>query len=266
MPNYQLFLTELCDLLEVPRPDPTVPDDDDNAYVFERSVVFVNPDGTAIHGRIDLYKRGCFVLETKQGVEKQDDEAAALRRRQERNEEPQERPRHARHRGLERHDAPRPRPGRAIRPLSPGHEARPPFLVVVDVGHTIELYAEFTQTGGTYIPFPDASSTASARRSSPTPTSASAPRRLDRSALARPGPPQRQVTREIAASLAELARSLEAAKHDPQDVAQFLMRCLFTMFAEDVGLLPKKSASNNCSNPSTTRPTSSRWSKTFGGK
>src|SRR5690606_1097607 len=28
--------------------------------------------------------------------------------------------------------------------------------------------------------------------------------------------------------------------HDPRDVAEFLMRCLFTMFAEDVGLLPEK--------------------------
>ena len=37
------------------------------------------------------------------------------------------------------------------------------------------------------------------------------------------------VTREIAAKLAELAKSLKA-KHDPHDVA-FLMRCLFTMFA-----------------------------------
>ena len=34
-------------------------------------------------------------------------------------------------------------------------EGRPPFLVVVDVGYTIALYAEFTRTGGHYIPFPD---------------------------------------------------------------------------------------------------------------
>lgn len=36
-----------------------------------------------------------------------------------------------------------------------GKETRPPFLVVVDVGYTIGLYAEFTPTGGTYIPFPN---------------------------------------------------------------------------------------------------------------
>lgn len=38
--NYQLFLSELCDLLGVTRPEPTRPDDRDNAYVFERNVTF----------------------------------------------------------------------------------------------------------------------------------------------------------------------------------------------------------------------------------
>jgi alpha-galactosidase len=45
------------------------------------------------------------------------------------------------------------------------------------------------------------------------------------------------VTREVAAHLAELAKSFEAAGHEPQVVADFLARCLFCMFAEDVGLL-----------------------------
>jgi hypothetical protein len=71
--NYQLFLGELCAALGVPPPDPTLPDDDRNSYVFERQVIFQNPDGTRSYGRIDLYKRGCFVLETKQSVEKQDE-------------------------------------------------------------------------------------------------------------------------------------------------------------------------------------------------
>jgi len=45
-----------------------------------------------------------------------------------------------------------------------------------------------------------------------------------------------KVTREVAADLAELSKRLEG-QHDPQAVAHFLMRCIFTMFAEDVGLL-----------------------------
>jgi hypothetical protein len=48
-----------------------------------------------------------------------------------------------------------------------------------------------------------------------------------------------RVTREVAARLAALARELEAAGHPAEQVAAFLTRCLFSMFAEDVGLLPK---------------------------
>lgn len=66
--NYQLFLSELCDLLDVPRPDPKTPLEEENAYVFEKSVP--KPQGTV--GSIDLYKRGCFVLEAKQGSDQVD--------------------------------------------------------------------------------------------------------------------------------------------------------------------------------------------------
>ncbi|HEX5287218.1 MAG TPA: type IIL restriction-modification enzyme MmeI [Polaromonas sp.] len=45
----------------------------------------------------------------------------------------------------------------------------------------------------------------------------------------------------MATQLAELARSLERSGHKPDHVAAFLTRALFSMFAEDVGLLPKGS-------------------------
>lgn len=67
--NCQSFLSELCTLLGVAPPDPALPDTRLNAYVFERDVVFHHGDGTTSTGRIDLYKRGCFVLEAKQGSE-----------------------------------------------------------------------------------------------------------------------------------------------------------------------------------------------------
>jgi hypothetical protein len=38
--NYQLFLTELCALLGLDRPDPASVDTEENAYVFERKVSF----------------------------------------------------------------------------------------------------------------------------------------------------------------------------------------------------------------------------------
>ena len=63
--NYQLFLTELCKLLDLPQPDPARDDTRDNAYVFERRVVFQHGDGSESSGFIDLYHRGNFVLEAK---------------------------------------------------------------------------------------------------------------------------------------------------------------------------------------------------------
>ena len=44
------------------------------------------------------------------------------------------------------------------------------------------------------------------------------------------------LARDIASRLALLAKSLENDRHDPQVIAGFLQRSLFTMFAEDVGL------------------------------
>jgi hypothetical protein len=76
--NYAVFLTELCDVLGVPRPEPAGPDDRHNAYVFDRHVTFQNGDGTTSPGFIDLYKRGCFVLEAKQGTEQQRQAAGEL--------------------------------------------------------------------------------------------------------------------------------------------------------------------------------------------
>jgi hypothetical protein len=52
--NYQLFLAELCDLLGVPRPDPSVADEAANRYVFDKAVTFQNPDGKTSTGCIDL--------------------------------------------------------------------------------------------------------------------------------------------------------------------------------------------------------------------
>ncbi|HEX8505755.1 MAG TPA: type IIL restriction-modification enzyme MmeI [Hymenobacter sp.] len=65
--NYGLFLQDLCDLLGVPKPDPTTDNPTQDQYVLERAVTFQDGPKKST-GRIDLYKRGCFILETKQGV------------------------------------------------------------------------------------------------------------------------------------------------------------------------------------------------------
>ena len=242
--NYQLFLSELCDVIGVPRPDPTRPDDADNAYVFERSVTFHHPDGATSTGRIDLYKRGCYVLEAKQGVEKQ---AAAEALAESTKAKARAAKKGTARRGSAAWDEAmlkaRSQAEQYARAL-PASEGRPPLLIVVDVGHSIELYSEFSRTGGTYIPFPDPRN----HRIFLSQLEDPAVRETLRLAWADPlalDPSSRsaRVTREIAQSLGRLAASLEKSGHSAESVAAFLMRSLFTMFAEDVELLPKDSFS-----------------------
>jgi hypothetical protein len=49
-----------------------------------------------------------------------------------------------------------------------------------------------------------------------------------------------QITEKAAKHFAEIAQSLRSRGHDPDDVAHFLDRILFCLFAEDAGLLPKQ--------------------------
>jgi len=64
--NYARFLNELCDVLAVPRPDPAAGPLGD--YRYERGVNHSEANGASTTRRIDLYERGCFVLEAKQGA------------------------------------------------------------------------------------------------------------------------------------------------------------------------------------------------------
>lgn len=240
--NYAMFLNELADLLAVPRPEPQQASADPapSGYALEYPVTFRHPDGSSSIGRIDLYKRGCFVLEAKQGTDAELQQQleifgaseAVLPRRKGHGV----RGTQAYALAMQRARAQAERYAKAL----PVPHGWPPFLVVVDVGHSIELFADFSLTGKSYAQFPDAQNF-----------------RIGLDALKRPeirellarvwteplglDPARRaaEVTREVAAHLADLSRLLEKAGHDPSAVARFLMRCLFTMFAEDIGLLPK---------------------------
>ena len=214
--NYQLFITELCALLEVPLPEPARDDVGENAYVFERRITFAHGDGQQSFGFIDCYRRGAFVLEAKKvktGIAAKGFDDALLRARTQ----------------AENY-------ARAL----PAGDGRPPFVVVVDVGNVIELYAEFTRSGATYTPFPDPRShrLPLARLRDPAVRHTLRTLWLDPMALD-PSRVSAEVTREVAAKLALLSRDLEADGHSSEHVAAFLTRCLFSMFAEDVGLLPK---------------------------
>ncbi len=225
----QSFVMDLCQLLGVDKPHPTP----EQSYMFERPVTFTHGDGSASSGRIDCYRRGHFVLEAKKlkaGSHTKGFDDGLLRARSQ---------------------------GEAYARALPAQEGRPPFVLVVDVGTVIEVYAEFSRSGGTYTPYPDPRS-----------------HRLQLADLARPEVQDRlrriwtdpeslnparisaQVTRDVAALLARLSQSLEGggnantkqnqlqalvnqAPVAPDIVAAYLTRCLFSMFAEDVELLPK---------------------------
>jgi len=58
-----MFLNDLCDPSTCPAPDAAAPDDEKDAYAFERAVPFSNPDGSTTVKWIDFYERACLVLE-----------------------------------------------------------------------------------------------------------------------------------------------------------------------------------------------------------
>ncbi len=241
--NFQTFANELCDLLGVPTPDPAQEQVERNDYVFERRVDFKHDDGSTTAGRVDLYKRNCFVMEAKQSANQLEpkktdagqpvlvlDDTIQVRAG-------------AATRGTRRWDklmlkAKRQAEGYA-RAL-PKEHGWPPFILVVDVGHVIEIYADFSGQGKNYAQYPDRDGYSIPLEGLRDQAIRSrlraiwcAPNSLD------PAKRSAEVTRDIAERLARIARSLEG-QHDPEEVAEFLMRCLFTMFAEDVGLLPNK--------------------------
>ncbi|MEO8495392.1 MAG: type IIL restriction-modification enzyme MmeI, partial [Planctomycetota bacterium] len=230
--NSQSFLKELCALLDVPHPEPTHADESHNRYVFEKAVTFNNGDGTTSAGRIDLYRTHSFVLESKQGVERKEAEQAEIL---------------ATATKQKKHRA-----GTAQRGTPPWEQAMfkarqqakryaealpdewPPLLIVADVGHCFDVYADFSQSGKNYVPFPDPQSyrikladLANEKTRETLRACWLDPQSLD------PSRRTAKVTREVAQRLAKLAKALEPA-HGAEVVAQFLMRCLFTMFAEDV--------------------------------
>ena len=232
--NSQLFLAELCAVLDLPTPDPARPINEENLYSFERKVYVPRSDGTNELKKLDLYRKGCFVLESKQGQNKHDKPAflpltgatasSAVKRGSRQWEDAMQRAR----RQAENY----------IRCL-PAREGRPPFLIVADVGFCFDIYTEFTRTGGVYLHFPDARTYRIKIDDLEKPEVRALfqaiwndPFSLDPSRRAA------RVTEEVSAHLAELARSLEAENHHTENVFQFLMRCIFSMFAEDVGLIP----------------------------
>ncbi len=108
----------------------------------------------------------------------------------------------------------------------------------MDVGHVIEVRADFSLTGRAYEPFPDPltyridlAKLRDEKIRERLKLIWTNPLELD------PSRRSAEVTKDVAKYLAALAKSFEEQKHAPKIVAEFLTRCLFCMFAEDVGLL-----------------------------
>ena len=131
--NYAVFLTELANVLGVDAPGPN----DD--YRIDRPA----PGGAEAGGTgfIDLYKRGCFILEAKQS--KQICELPALPGLEETSTAPS---------GAKYDDLMR----RAFRQArryaqSLTQPPWPPFIIVLDVGRAFEIYFDYGEIGRAHV-------------------------------------------------------------------------------------------------------------------
>jgi len=106
----------------------------------------------------------------------------------------------------------------------------PPLLIVCDVGTTIRIHTNWTNSvSRTY-------EIAIAELDDPVKRGWLKSAFNDPEAL-RPSKTRQQLTEEVAGDFAALARSLRHRGHDPHEVAHFINRLVFCMFAEDVKLL-----------------------------
>ena len=259
--NYQMFLSEFCQTLDLPIPDPKGQGLEN--YVFEAPVKSQAVLGTKGTGRIDLYKKNCFILEAKQSQVKPG-EAVPADPLEEALEtvtdlfgniightalKGKKTPRYDRLMADARVQAER------YALALPDNHKTPPFLIVADIGRSFELYFDWAGNGRGYSFFPDQQN----YRITLDQLHDEKIRVLLRAIWTNPASVDprlkaAEVTREIAKQLSLVAGHLEATQRQANpgkgdgDVALgiestslFLMRLLFCMFAEDVELLPKGS-------------------------
>ncbi|MCX5963857.1 MAG: class I SAM-dependent DNA methyltransferase, partial [Cyanobacteria bacterium] len=209
--NCQPFLQDICDALGVERPYPKGTVDGD-PYCFEKDLKVFNKDRKDTRNFADFYKEGHFLIEAKQGGTLKQGTAK---------------------RGTKTYDLAMEKAFYQAQSYTPFLPSKPPFLLTCDIGSHFELWMSFSGNYGGY----------------------GARERIDLDSLLdekvfnrfvaiftdpqslNPEKYRARVTREVASTLAKLARWLEEQGHEAHEVANFLMRCIFTMFAEDVGLL-----------------------------
>lgn len=107
----------------------------------------------------------------------------------------------------------------------------PPLLIVSDIGTTIRIHTNWTNSVSKVYEI------AIADLEDPEKRGWLKAALSDPDAL-RPTKTRQELTEEVAADFARLARSLRDRGHAPEQVAHFINRLVFCMFAEDVKLLP----------------------------
>ncbi|MBK7830794.1 MAG: class I SAM-dependent DNA methyltransferase [Gemmatimonadetes bacterium] len=197
----QGFILDLCQALGVAPPNP--PRDE---YRFEYPVQVVDRDGNLANNRIDCYRAEHFALEGKatgQAVADDNRMRKAF--------------------------------GQVRTYVAHVSGNPPPFLMVLDLPRHLMVWDRWS---GRYGDF------AAGRRINLS-TLHTRPEEIallcdifEQPWVRDPRARAQAVTKEIAAKLAELAAALENRVGDQERVARFLMRCVFSCFSEDVGLLP----------------------------
>ncbi|WP_433942331.1 class I SAM-dependent DNA methyltransferase [Brevundimonas diminuta] len=245
--HYQTFISQLCALIGAPAPDQEIAGD--RGYCFERRVEFRFHDGGAHRGFIDCYRRGAFVLEAKQSQKRAP--GGEL--------DPQ------RHLALFNGRGRKPPKGdagaierlmldakRQAETYAKALDEWPPFIVVVDVGRSIHLWADFDRQGKGYVPFPDLARCRISMDDLRDPAVRERLRRVwDEPMSLDPASHVAAVTSDIAERLAWLVRSIR--KRAPTNssgcvdvvtraawdkrTSLFVMQCIFAMFADSVGLI-----------------------------
>src|SRR5688572_29774313 len=134
----------------------------------------------------------------------------------------------------------------------------PPLLVVCDLDR-FEVHTNFTDTAKRVYAF----TLADLLKGEATPTCPLPPLDVLRALFTnpqrlRPEQTAAQVTERAAAEFAALAEGLRKRGEDPERAAHFLMRLLFCLFAEDIGLLPRglftRTIESSRSHPGTLTP------------
>jgi very-short-patch-repair endonuclease len=211
--NYQTFFGDFCVALGVEGPPPKGSVEGDH-YCFDKNIKFYTEKAETTR-YADFYKEGHFLVEAKQGST---DSSKGHGKRGTKTY------RDAMQKAFNQAKS------YAFNRVLP---TLPPFLMTCDIGSHFEVWEGFSGEYGSY-----------GARKQTNLNDLAQPEVFDRFVAIFTDPqslnPEKyraRVTREVAAELAKLSRWLEEQGREPHDTANFLMRCIFTMFAEDVELL-----------------------------